>query len=147
MIILGPGDLFTSVLSDLIVDDISSEIQKSKAKKVYVMNLMTKYGQTYKFKASNHIDWLEKFIGKSLDYVLINNAPLSKTGLSIYKKSNEFPVEDDLGKTKKPIIIRADLVSNQIIKKPKTDELVRSLIRHDSDKIALIFHKIVSGEL
>jgi uncharacterized cofD-like protein len=63
MIILGPGDLYTSLLPNLLVKGISKSIRDSKAKKVFIMNLMTKYGQTYNFSAKDHIKSLEKYIG------------------------------------------------------------------------------------
>ncbi|MBU0635978.1 uridine diphosphate-N-acetylglucosamine-binding protein YvcK, partial [Candidatus Micrarchaeota archaeon] len=55
LIILGPGCLYTSIISNLLVNGIASSIQKSKAKKVFVCNIMTQQGQTDGFSASQHI--------------------------------------------------------------------------------------------
>ncbi len=139
LIVLGPGDFFTSILPNLVVDGIGLEIKKSKARVVFVANLMTKFGQTAGFKAGDFISEVEKYLsGRNLDYCILNKSNhFSKTMLSKYKEENAEPVEDDLkdykGKTK---IVRKSVISNKIYQKPKGDILERSLIRHDSDKLA-----------
>lgn len=136
LIVLGPGDLFTSIIPNLLVDDISEAIKKTKAKVVYVMNLMTKNGQTYNFKASDHIKTLEKFIGKSIDFVCINNKKLPEDLLKIYEKEKELAVVNDLKDNSYYKVVEADVVSEIAYSKSSTDKLVRSLIRHDSKKLA-----------
>lgn len=136
LVVLGPGDLFTSIIPNLLVDSISDAIKKTKAKVIYVMNLMTKNGQTYNFKASDHIKTLEKFIGKSIDYVFINNKKLPEDLLKIYEKEKEIAVVNDLNNDSYYKVILTDIVSEIAYSKPSTDTLVRSLIRHDSKKLA-----------
>jgi uncharacterized cofD-like protein len=143
LIVIGPGDLFTSIIPNLLVSDIAAAIKKSKAKKVYVMNLMTKYGQTFGFSARDHIGEIEKYIGKSLDYIIINSTELDPRAVELYKKSHENPVENDLPKDSYYQIINAPVAGHQLIEKVKTDVLVRSLIRHDSDKLAETLIKII----
>lgn len=135
LIVLGPGDLFTSLIPNLLVSGISEAIKTSPAKKVYVMNLMTKNGQTYGFKASDHIHALEKYIGQSLNYVIVNSSVLNSEAVSVYAKSNEFIVENNLTPSYFTVITK-DVAGGQIIEKDKSDALVRSLIRHDSDRLA-----------
>jgi uncharacterized cofD-like protein len=137
-IVLGPGDLYTSLLPNLLVEGIPEAIRTSKAKKVYVVNLMTKYGQTYNFSARDHVNVIQEFIGNSLDYVIINNASIPSIALKIYEKSHEQQVFDDLHDTKAFKVIRANLVGRQFTKPAKSDTLVRSLIRHDSDSLAKV---------
>jgi uncharacterized cofD-like protein len=136
LIVLGPGDLYTSLIPNLLVGGIGEAIQKSMAKKVYVMNLMTKFGQTYGFKASDHIHALERFIGQSLDYVIVNSGKLNAEAVSVYAKSNEFIVENDLTQPSYYSVVTSDVAASQMIVKDKSDALVRSLIRHDSDRLA-----------
>jgi len=136
LVVLGPGDLYTSLLPNLLVKEIATAIKKSKAKKVYVMNLMTKWGQTYGYKASDHIAVLEKYIGKSLDFILVNSSKYSKDMLEKYSLMKEYPVVDDLDKKAYYRIIRKPIVSGNQVKKSTSDTLVRSLVRHDSDKLA-----------
>nr|MBI5455817.1 YvcK family protein [Candidatus Levybacteria bacterium] len=134
-IVIGPGDLFTSILPNILVKGVSLAIKNSKAKKIYVMNLMTKYGQTTKFKASDHINALEKYLGKNiLDYILVNNKKPKKQVLSWYQEYEEYPVEDDLDGEYK--IIRKDLLKDVIIEQNPSDARRRSIIRHDSRKLA-----------
>jgi uncharacterized cofD-like protein len=145
MIVLGPGDLYTSVIPNLLVDGISESLRNSKAKKVYILNLMTKYGQTYGFSARDHIKTIEKYIGPYLTHVVINNGYLQKKAVELYAKSHEEPVIDNLGSESKYQIIRADVGSGQVITKSKSDLLVRSLIRHDSDKLGAVLIKILEN--
>jgi len=140
LIIFSPGDLYTSLLCNLVVGNISKSIAKSKAKKVLVVNLMTKNGQTNGFKASDFLKEVNKYLGGNyIDYVIINNNLKFKDKIiRRYHQENAEVVIYDL----EPIpyknlkVYRKDLVSSQIYKKPKSDHLVRSLVRHDPDKLA-----------
>lgn len=136
MIVLGPGDLFTSVIPNLLVGGISKAISQSKAKKVYIMNLMTKFGQTYNFTASDHIRALSSYLGQTPDCIVMNTTPLPKEALTFYKAYHELPLVDDLADGPEMNIVRADLTNSALYQKPKSDTLMRSLIRHDSDKLA-----------
>lgn len=136
LIVLGPGDLYTSLLPNLLVEDVAKAIRQSKAKKVYVMNLMTKYGQTYNFTATDHVGVLEQFLGKCLTHVLLNTSIYPASVLEKYKKMHELPVVDDLAKKAYYTVVRSPIVSNLLVEKSKADHLARSLIRHDSDKLA-----------
>lgn len=143
-IIIGPGDLYTSIIPNLLVKDLPSVIKKSKAKKIYVLNLMTKYGQTTKYKASDHIRTLEEYLGKNvLDFVLVNSKSPKKKALSWYEEYGEHPVEDNLKNTNYKVI-RKDLIKDVIITKSAGDQLRRSIIRHDSKKLASEVMSIIS---
>lgn len=135
-IVLGPGDLYTSLLPNLLVEGVGKAIQASKAKKIYVVNLMTKYGQTYNFTAADHVNIVEKHIHTKLDYVILNSAKIPSKALALYAQAHEEPVINDLADSKKTKIVKADIVSRQFTAKSKSDTLVRSLIRHDSVKLA-----------
>lgn len=137
MIVLGPGDLYTSLIPNLLVEGVSESIRQARGTVVYVVNLMTKLGQTYNFTAHDHIRVLEKYLKKSLKYCVINTTPLSKQALSVYAKIDEHPVVDNIPPNAYFKTIRADVAAgSQIVSKSKSDVLVRSLIRHDSDKLA-----------
>jgi uncharacterized cofD-like protein len=135
LIVLGPGDLYTSVICNLVVRGVAKAIKASKAKKLYIVNLMTKLGQTYGFKASHHVREIEKYLGGKLDYILVNKEDsVPKRILARYKEENASPVNDDL--KSKTEIIRKNLISKVVHEKHENDKLTRSLIRHDSDKLA-----------
>lgn len=143
LIVLGPGDLYTSIIPNILVDGIADAIKKSRAKKVYVTNLMTKFGQTYNFTALDHIKTLEAYIGDSLDYVLVNTGSIPKPALSVYAKFHELPVVDNLPEGEHYTVIRAKVAGSIMTQKSKVDTLVRSLIRHDSDKLAAEIIKLL----
>lgn len=138
LIVLGPGDLYTSTLCNVVVGGIANAINNSKAKKVYVMNLMTRFGQTDGFTASDHINELEKYLGVGvIDYCLVNKrGTIPKSALAWYKKNDTIPVRDDLGARNDPKILRRNLASSSQYEKVSSDQLVRSLIRHDPDRLA-----------
>lgn len=138
IIVLGPGDLYTSIIPNVLVRGIASAIADSNAKKVYILNLMTKYGQTYNFTASDHIKTLEKFLGKSINVVIANNGRLPTKERMFYEKHNEHPVIDDLPEKSYFRVMRQNLISQNLYQKPKSDTLTRSVIRHDSNKLAEI---------
>jgi len=93
LVVIGPGDLFTSIIPNLLVSGISDAINKSKAEVVFVMNLMTKYGQTTGFTASDHLADLEKYINHSVDTVIVNTEKPDDESLSWYEISHEAVVE------------------------------------------------------
>ena len=137
LIVLGPGDLFTSIICNVVVNGIAVAIKNSHAKKLYVMNIMTRFGQTDGFSAKDHINEIERYIGEGvLNYCLINKNNISKEAIRWYKKNDAAPVKDDLGVPKKIKVIRKNIVSSKFYPKSKSDKLVRSFIRHDSDKLA-----------
>src|SRR3990167_7995814 len=141
LIVMGPGDLYTSLLCNLVVTGIAKAIAKSKAQKVFVVNLMTKFGQTSGFSGSDYLFELYKYLaGGVVQTVLVSKQfRLKGDVLKRYKEEKAEIVVDDLdfsNQSPKPMIIRADLVSDKIYEKQKGDVLARSLIRHDPDKLA-----------
>ncbi len=146
VVILGPGDLYTSVIPNLLVKGVTEALQETKATVVYVMNLMTKYGQTYNFTAKNHVAVLEGILGRSIDVVVMNNQPMPDDVLDVYKKHHELPVFDDLKDSTHFEILREPIISDMLATQSKSDTLIRSLIRHDSDKLAnVIVSKILKN--
>jgi len=140
LIVLGPGDLYTSILPNLLINNFSQIITNSPAKKVYIPNLMTKLGQTDDFSVSDHILEIDKYLGGGfLDYILINNKRPSNEVLDWYKDlDNVSLVEDDLydKKVVEARLIRGDFLSDTIFTPNLSDRLKRSLIRHDPDKLS-----------
>lgn len=88
LIIIGPGDLYSSLAQILLTEGISRAIQKSKGKSLYICNLMTKWGETNDFTASDFANEIEKFLGKEVDYVIYNTKKPSLKRLAIYKKEH-----------------------------------------------------------
>lgn len=134
-LILGPGDLYTSIIPNLLVTGIGATIRASKAKKIYISNLMTKFGQTDRYKASTHLVKIQQYMDCKADYVILNSAKPHKDVVNWYQKAGDVSmVKDDLPKSR--TYIRADLLSNTKYEPALSDRLKRSLIRHDSQKLA-----------
>lgn len=141
MVILSPGDLYTSLLPNLIIAGMPEALGKTSAKLVYVMNLMTRYSQTHGLTATGHVRELEQYSRRKLDRILVNSTPIPPPILAMYRRENGYPVADDLGSD--PRVTRADLLNRQAVPKAKGDKLQRSLVRHDPEKVAQALIKLL----
>lgn len=143
IIVIAPGNLYASLAPALVVGGVSQALQSSHAKLVYICNLVTKPGQTDGFQVEDYAAEIERFLdGPRLDYVLYNNRPPSERLLARYAHEGEFPVRWNAD-TLKAQHYRAKglaLVAGQIDEAPAPSADViahtRSLIRHDSDRVA-----------
>lgn len=97
LITFGPGDLYSSTIPCLLSEGMKESLQKSKAKKILIVNAMTKHGETQDFSASDFTNEVEKYMGCSLDIVLYNTEIPDKKRIEEYKK--EEPLILDLVKT------------------------------------------------
>lgn len=127
-IVIGPGDIYTSILPNLLVEGISKAIRNSKAKKVYVCNLMTKLGESTGFQASDFLRLVCKYLGhfEPLDYLLINNEQFNEQQYAKYYSSGQQPVELD--------IIKCKSLVNRIVATPLVSENIYA--RHDPAKLS-----------
>ena len=141
-VVLGPGDLFTSIIPNLIVGGMSKTLINTKAELVYVSNLMTKYGQTYSMTAKDHLTEITKYVGRVPNCVIVNNGVISQEMASKYKEQGEFQGEDDL-KECDCRIERCDLLARDEVVKKSGDVLRRSLVRHDSHKLAEVIMSLM----
>ncbi|MDP3994341.1 MAG: YvcK family protein [bacterium] len=134
LIVLGPGDLYTSIVPNLLVQGLNQAIKNSKAKLVYVCNLMTKYGETDGFAACDFVGEIKKYLGPAggkLSYVLINKKPqLTPEVKSWYRKYHSQPVENGLKED-----------GFKVIKENFAGP--GKLVRHDPDKLAKAIVKLV----
>ena len=93
LILLGPGSLYTSVLPNLLVDGIPEAIQRSKALKLYIMNLMTQDGETERYSGADHIRALFDHGGRGLfDHALINDLSIPSQMLPSYAAEGAYPI-------------------------------------------------------
>lgn len=132
IIVLGPGSLFTSLISNLLVDLVSQAIERAKASKFYVCNLMTQPGETDGFTVSDHLQVLNKHIDMTtFDYIIINQKKVPTWLLKQYEIDKARPVKDDITVDNEYglKIIREDLLEVVELEGKKT-------IKHDSDRLA-----------
>ncbi len=132
LVVIGPGDLYSSLIPTLTTTGMKEALQKSKAKKVVICNLVTKWGETHGFKASDMVKELLAYGGlKKFDYVICNTKKMSPKILAAYEKEKKYPMECDAaleqyaGK-----VITGDLFSDA------------DIARHDSAKIARIISEL-----
>ncbi|MCG9479501.1 MAG: YvcK family protein [Actinomycetia bacterium] len=133
LIVLGPGSLFSSIIPNLLVRGVAEAIRESKAKKVYICNIMTQPGETDGFKAGDHVRVVENYLGCELDYILIDSSKIPDSLTNRHAESNSFKVVDDLKHVQSGTrIIREELFGGN------------QYIRHDPARTAeIIFKKII----
>ena len=149
-IILGPGDLYTSTFPNLLVPGIAGAIRNSRAKKVFITNIMTKLGQTNGFRASDFVREANAYLNAEngqtvIDTVIVNTKKPRADILTRYRKERAYFVEPDIEHIKKlgVEVIAKPVISNHMHKKAKGDTLTRSLIRHDAEKTAEIIWNLI----
>jgi uncharacterized cofD-like protein len=98
LIVIGPGSLFTSILPNLLVQDITAAIQASRALKIYVCNVATEPGETEGFTCEDHLRALNEHVGSDIfDIVVINNqfdgqlTPGTKWVKTVTETESEYP--------------------------------------------------------
>ena len=93
-IVLGPGDIYTSVLPNLLVEDVAQAINDTDAIKVHVCNLMTKPNESAGFRTSDFLALLMEYLGTSqpLDFLIVNNTPVPPRLLERYAAEGQHPV-------------------------------------------------------
>ena len=138
LIILSMGSLYTSILPHLIVPEVSKAIAKSKAKRMYICNVMTQPGETDNFGVSDHINTLEKYIGKdSINAVIVSNNLLPSNLLKKYATEEQ----------KDQVIIDYDNMQNGKYEVIESDLLTTAdgTIKHDSLKLSsIIFYYLMN---
>ena len=129
LITLGPGSLYTSLITNLLVRGIPEAIAASNATRIYVGNLMTQANESLGLTASQHIEKILQHCGSTsvpiFDYALINTAPISPALLARYAREGQLPIEPDLDR------IRALGVE------PIAGNFVHEgdVLRHDPDRV------------
>lgn len=137
VIVIGPGALYTSVISNLLLDDVSKAIIKSKAKKVYISNIMNQPGQTDGYTLARYINEVERYIGKHvLDYAIVNNGEITSEMIKDFNQEESTPVKIDLENIQNRAIsvIREDLVL-----------ATKSGIIHDTKRLSEIIVKLAKS--
>lgn len=137
LITIGPGSLYTSLITNLLVRGIPEAIAASKATRVYVGNLMTQANESLGLTASQHIEKILQHCGANgggekhfeypriFDYALINTAPISPTLLQQYALEGQAPIEPDLDRIR---ALGVEPIPGNFVHEGK-------LLRHDHDRV------------
>jgi uncharacterized cofD-like protein len=141
VIVIGPGDLYSSLIPNLLVKGLPEAIRASKAKKIFVCNLMSYAKHSKNFSVADFVDTIEKYLGGAFDTIVYNSKAPSKSLVERYAREGETLTRLELPKNR--TLIGEDLVATSgLPKRLKHDKIVRSLIRHDAAKLAAVIAKI-----
>ena len=137
-IIIGPGDLFTSIMPSVIVPGVKEGLQQTKAQVLFILNIMTKFGETHQFVGRDFVKTLENTIERKIDGILYNNRIPSTNLLKRYRKQKAEFVEIDNqdGWWDARVVHAHDLL-----------ESTAGIVRHDPQKLATLIQQIVSGNV
>ena len=134
MIIFGIGSIYTSILPNIIIDEIREAILKSDATRIYICNAMTQHGETDGYSLEDHVQAIEKHLRGLVDLVIFAQDEIPESALKNYEKELAFPVmireKDHTYK-----IFSTDLLSFQ-----------NDLIRHIPSKIQFAIEKLINEE-
>lgn len=143
LLVCCPGSFLTGTLAVLLPTGVRDAIVASRARCVYVCNLMTQPGQTDDFTAKQHLSMLEAYLGRPVDAVVLHEGPFPAALLELYAEHGAFPVVNDLTSATAPVVL-ADLVEHpdaealQAYMRPQGAgmQVGLHLIRHDARKLA-----------
>lgn len=136
LIVLGPGSLYTSIIPNLLVEDIKNAVNASSAKKVYVCNVMTQSGETEDFSAFDHYKTVKKYLNGKIDYCILNNKKPDESVINAYRENRQefvnFAESDFLREN-------TEVISDDFLNRS-------DLARHDFDRLAKKIIRLISND-
>lgn len=142
MIVLGPGDLYTSILANCVVDGIRDALCRASGRIVFIANLMSRSGQTNGMGTGEYLSEIYKYVGRMPEYMIMNTAPFREDLLALYARDGEYPVLHTYSGNE-TLVIPGDFVAHDDVVLAKGDVLKRSLIRHDTHKLARVIMQLI----
>lgn len=129
-VILGPGSLYTSIIPNLLVGEIRDELEKTKALRIYVSNIMTQPGESDNYSVCDHIKAINKHAQcKAIDYVLVNVGKISLDLEEKYKNDNSNMVNINEKEVEK---LGIEVIKSDFVK------IQKGYVRHDTEKLAAV---------
>lgn len=126
-VLIGPGDLYTSIVPCLLVDGVAEAIRSCEGEVVYICNVMTKRGETDHYGAADFVRAVHHHLGRRVDTVVVNTAEPQPALAARYAQEGAFPVAPELD------VLRA-MVPHVVAGAFMTAE---SLVRHDAERVVL----------
>ena len=126
-VLIGPGDLYTSVAPCLLVEGIADAICSCDGELIYICNVMTKHGETDGYTAASFVRAIHHYLGRRVDTVLVNTAPLAPELVARYAGEGAQPVDPDLDAVRAlvPRVLTGPFAGAQAV------------IRHDAERVLL----------
>ncbi len=142
LITLGPGSLYTSLITNLLVRGIPEAIAKSGAVRVYVCNLMTQANESLGLTASQHIEKILNHCGRAkgqriFDYAVINTAPIRPETLAKYAREGQEPIEADLDRVR---ALGVEPIAGNFVHEGE-------VLRHDYEAVARALMELVGNRV
>ena len=139
-IIMGPGSLYTSIIPNLVISNVSERIRESEAKKIYVCNVMTQHGETDNYTVSDHIKAINKHVEENIfDIVIANSREFDSKVLEKYHKEKQEAVRIDYEEINK---LGIELIENRDV-----GIVENNVIRHNAEKVSeLIYDYIIDDK-
>jgi uncharacterized cofD-like protein len=134
-VIIGPGDLFTSIIPNLIVPGVKEALHETNATILYIINIMTKFGETHNFTGLDFVRKLEESIERQVDGIIYNSEKPDKKLVEQYMEQKAEFVEIDKND---------DFWGNRSIYISNMLDIAGSILRHDSKKLAVLIQEIIS---
>ncbi len=136
-VIIGPGDLYTSIIPNLLCKGMVETLRASRAKIIYVCNVMTKFGETDGFLVEDFVRVIEQYLGEGrMDYLLVNSGELRPDLVQKYQSEGKSPV---LMRDREALQARGI----KVVERDFTSET--DYIRHDPRKLARTVEDFASG--
>ncbi len=150
LIVIAPGDLYSALASALLVHGTGPALRQTKAKVVFVCNLVNKPNHTYNYYVHDYANEIERFAGdKILDYVLYNIDQPDAALLAKYALEEEYPVlvDDDKLENADYHAISGNFLSRLEHRRNQQDIFIkRSLIRHDGEAVAQKLLQLITSK-
>jgi uncharacterized cofD-like protein len=139
LITLGPGSLYTSLITNLLVKGIPEALAQARGLRVFICNLMTQSNESLNLTASQHIEKIYEHTGQAIfDYVLVNTAPVSETLLRNYAREGAAPIVPD--------IERVESLGVRVV--PGNFAAEGDVLRHNADRVAdVLLHLGLQADL
>jgi uncharacterized cofD-like protein len=126
-ILIGPGDLYTSILPNLLVQGVAEAIRQSQAKKMYICNLMTKHGETDGYRASDFVRQIHHYLGGPVDRVIAHDGSFPEELVDRYAAQEQHPVALDESAVRQLV---PDLTVGKLLSIHQDH-----LVRHDAERL------------
>lgn len=139
LIILGIGSLYTSIIPNLLSKEVTELLKKSKAKKMYVCNIMSEHGETDNYKVSDCIKKINSYVETDfIDTVLVNSEEIPNNIKERYKGEKSYPIEIDYDKLKE---LNIEVLEDKLL------EIDTDKVRHNPYRTALAIFNYIVKEL
>ena len=134
-VLIGPGDLYTSVIPCLLVEGITEAIRSCDGEIIYICNVMTKHGETDGYAASDFVREVHRYLGRRVDTVIVNTGEYPADVAARYAAEGAYPVIPDLE------------VVRQLVPRVLTGHFfsAEKLIRHDAERVLLAIWPQLAG--